>query len=188
MSRQSPFESSWFCDAESLIAQAPTPEARAAIRRLLELGKDYASLARQFLPAARSAPVDHLARLQQEFVERYRQSFAPDRATTDATAWTAGAAAAVARYQAAWQRHAETLGAIARDAGERLLERLAADAGPPITTLRELNALWIDCGESAFADAAHGDAFAATQAELLAAYVELRALPAGPAAAAGRRP
>jgi hypothetical protein len=42
-----------------------------------------------------------------------------------------------------------------------------------------LRALWIDCGEAAWAEAAHREAFAAALAELLAAWVELRA--AGPA-------
>ena len=46
--------------------------------------------------------------------------------------------------------------------------------------LRELHSLWIDCGEAAYAAAAHRDEFAAAQAELLAAFVELRAGLASP--------
>jgi hypothetical protein len=47
-----------------------------------------------------------------------------------------------------------------------------------VTTLRELHALWIDCGEAAWAAAAHGEEFAEAQAELLAAHVELAAMAA----------
>jgi hypothetical protein len=48
-------------------------------------------------------------------------------------------------------------------------------AAPPVTTLRELHALWIECGEAAWAAAAHRDEFAEAQAELLAAHVEFAA-------------
>jgi hypothetical protein len=50
---------------------------------------------------------------------------------------------------------------------------MADDAGlPPISSLRQLHELWVDCGEAAWAEAAHGDEFAEAQAELLAAWVE----------------
>ena len=58
--------------------------------------------------------------------------------------------------------------------------RAIGPEAPPITTLRELHALWIDCGEAAYAAAAHRDEFAEAQAELLAAFVELRAGLASP--------
>jgi hypothetical protein len=68
------------------------------------------------------------------------------------------------------------------NAGERLAAALARSGpeAPPITTLRELHALWIDCGEAAYAAAAHREDFAEAQAELLAAFVELRAGLASP--------
>ena len=53
-----------------------------------------------------------------------------------------------------------------------------AATGPeaqPITSLRELHALWVECGEAAYSQAAHREEFAAAQAELLSALVELRA-------------
>ena len=67
--------------------------------------------------------------------------------------------------------------AIAIDACERLGASLSAtgSAAPPITSLRDLHALWIECGEAAYAAAAHREEFAAAQAELLMALVELRA-------------
>ncbi len=67
-----------------------------------------------------------------------------------------------------------------QDAGRRLAEALAASGpdAPPITSLRELQALWIDCGEAAYAEAARREEFALAQAELLMALVELRAVSA----------
>jgi hypothetical protein len=79
------------------------------------------------------------------------------------------------RYQAATARWSELLAAIAQDAGTRLAQALAESGPgmPPITTLAGLQALWVDCGESAWAEAARRDDFAAAQAELLMASVEL---------------
>jgi hypothetical protein len=81
------------------------------------------------------------------------------------------------RYQQAAERVGKLLTDTAADAARRLDRALAAD-GPdalPITSLRELQALWIDCGEAAWSAAAHREEFAETQAELLAAWVALRA-------------
>jgi poly(hydroxyalkanoate) synthase III subunit E len=85
--------------------------------------------------------------------------------------------AAWLRMQQAGERYARLALAIATDAGRRLVAALSASgpAAPPVTSLRELHALWIECGEAAWAAAAHGDEFAAAQAELLAAHVELAA-------------
>ena len=87
------------------------------------------------------------------------------------------AGAAWIRYQQATERCAQLATAIALDASERLRVALADD-GPgakPITSLRELHALWVECGEAAYSRAAHREEFAAAQAELLSALVELRA-------------
>ena len=58
----------------------------------------------------------------------------------------------------------------------RLAAELAdpAASGPPVTSLRQLHDLWVECGEQAYRAAAQGDAFATAQAELLMAMVELR--------------
>lgn len=92
----------------------------------------------------------------------------------------AGGTAAWARYQRATARSAELAAAIALEAGRRLAEALApaGPQAPPITSLRELRALWIECGEAAYGEAARRDEFAAAQAELVMALVELRAVQA----------
>lgn len=84
--------------------------------------------------------------------------------------------AATVRCQRAAQRFNALLTAIAADAVDRMIIALSTtdDAHPPITSLRELHELWVDCGEQAYAAAAHGDDFAGAQGELLAATIELR--------------
>ena len=89
-----------------------------------------------------------------------------------------GAGLLLARYQQAAERFARLLNAIAIDAARRLAHgagRHRDREAPPITSLRELHALWIDCGEAAWSAAAHREEFAAAQAELFAALVALRA-------------
>jgi hypothetical protein len=80
------------------------------------------------------------------------------------------------RFQAAAERFGRLLNEIALDAARRLGSALAEDGpdAPPITSLRELHALWIDCGEAAWSAAAHRDEFAAALAEFLVALVVLR--------------
>ena len=166
----------WFCDAETLAAMAPTPQAQAAIRQMLELGKDYAALAQQFVPLPQAPGITVPQQPGAAFAARYLALFAPAEASiSGASGQGASSAAAVARYQCALQAHGQALAAIAQRASALMTASLADEAGPPIRSLRELHLLWIDCGERAFAQAAHGEEFAATQAELLAAYVELRA-------------
>jgi hypothetical protein len=118
---------------------------------------------------------------QQLFADGYRRFFAAPGLLPAGAAGAAAGGAALQRYQAAAQRFGTRVGEAAIDAGRRLGEALAASGpqAPPIRTLRELRAVWIDCGEAAWASAAHREAFAAALAELLAAWVELRA--AGPA-------
>lgn len=88
--------------------------------------------------------------------------------------------AAALRLQRATQAFGALAAAAAVDAAERFQSALAATdpALPKITTLRALHQLWIDCGETAHAAAAHAPAWAQAQAELLNALVELRATPA----------
>ena len=149
-------------------------------RTLAEQAKDLASLAAAFGGVVPPGPVNFEA-LRQPFIERYRQLFMPPGFAA-AGDRPARAGAAFLRYQQAMQVFASQVNAIATDAGARLAEALARSGpeAPPITTLRELHSLWIDCGEAAYASAAHREEFAEAQAELLNAYVELRAGAASP--------
>jgi class III poly(R)-hydroxyalkanoic acid synthase PhaE subunit len=84
--------------------------------------------------------------------------------------------AAAQRYQQALASFSELLGKVAGDAVERLARRIAgrpADAAP-LASLRAVHDLWVECGEEAYAAAAHGSAFAKAQAELTGALVALR--------------
>jgi hypothetical protein len=117
--------------------------------------------------------------LHQPITGAYRQLFTPagpgplDAATAGSTAFL--------RWQLASERYASLLGAIAQDAFARLTRALEA-SGPgaaPITSVAALHALWIDCGEAAWAEAAHREDFAEAQAELLAALAGLRSAASG---------
>ncbi len=149
-------------------------------RTLAEQAKDLARLAAAVSGAVPAGPTDFEA-LGRLFIERYQRLFTPPgfAATGDRPAQ---AGAAFLRYQQAMERFARQANAIAVNAGERLAAALAQSGpdAPPITTLRELHSLWIDCGEAAYAAAAHREEFADAQAELLAAFVELRAGIAAP--------
>jgi hypothetical protein len=85
--------------------------------------------------------------------------------------------ASLRRYQLAAEQVGKLLNEAAADAGRRLGAALAADGpdAPAITSLQQLQTLWIDCGEAAWSAAAHREEFAEAQAELLAAWVALRA-------------
>jgi Poly(R)-hydroxyalkanoic acid synthase subunit (PHA_synth_III_E) len=112
--------------------------------------------------------------LQARLAAGYRDLFMP--AAGEALMNSAASAAPLLRYQAALQRSGAIALAIARDAGARLLAALSETGpqAPPITSLRALHELWIECGEAAYAAAAHREDFAEAQAELLAALVELQ--------------
>ena len=109
------------------------------------------------------------------FAAGYRQLFAPGGLA--AAGPDSGSGAAFERYQRAVARSSALAASIAEDAGARLARALEAGgpAAPPITSLRELRALWVDCGEAAYGEAARSEEFANAQAELLMALVELRA-------------
>jgi hypothetical protein len=135
-------------------------EAQQALARL-------AGTALATNPAASAAP--------QSFAESFRLLFASPGFPA-AGAGSAAPDASLRRYQQAAERVGQLLSDAATDAARRLGAALAAD-GPdaaPITSLRELQALWIDCGEAAWSSAAHREEFAEAQAELLAAWVALR--------------
>jgi hypothetical protein len=110
------------------------------------------------------------------FAEPYRLLFAIP-GFPPAAPGTAAPDSSMRRYQQAAVRVGQLLSDAAADAVRRLDAALAAD-GPdalPITSLRELQTLWIDCGESAWSAAAQREEFAVAQAELLAAWAALRA-------------
>jgi hypothetical protein len=109
------------------------------------------------------------------FAAGYQKLFAPGGLATAGPA--SGSGPAFERYQRAVARSSALAASIAADAGGRLARALEAGspAAPPITSLRDLQALWVDCGEAAYGEAARSEEFAEAQAELLMALVELRA-------------
>ncbi len=142
---------------------------------LAEYVQGYAGIASVFtgLPQPVQPGFDAL---RAPLMEHYRRLFTPVEVPA-AGADDAKAGPAWLRCQQAGERYARQVTAIATDACERLGASLAASGpeAPPITSLRELHALWIHCGEAAYLAAAHREEFSAAQAEWLAALVELHA-------------
>ena len=163
------------------MAAAPANPATAEVQqRLADYARDYAGVAAaafaQWQPGGQPF---HFDALREPLTELYRQLFMPKGlASAFSDPSNAGAGPLLRRAQLAGERYAGIAAAIAADAGRRLGAALAASgpSSPPVTSLRELHALWIECGEAAWAAAAHGEEFSAAQAELLGALVELRAL------------
>ena len=149
--------------------------ASAAQQRLAAFAADYAGLAAAAF-AARQPGGLSLEAFSAPLVERYQRLFMPP-GLLPVHPEAGQASAAWSRMQQASQRYAQIALAIATDAGRRLVAALSVSSASaaPITTLRELHLLWVDCGEAAWAAAVHGEDFAEAQAELLAALVELRA-------------
>ena len=143
-------------------------------RILSDYAQGFAALASAVRAPARSGAADFWA-TQQSLVAGYERLFTPG--SRGAAMPTSGSGAAYERYQCAVAQTTEIAASIARDASRRLAEALGASGpgAPPITSLRELHALWIECGEAAYAEAARREEFATAQAELLMALVELRA-------------
>lgn len=83
---------------------------------------------------------------------------------------------AAMRYQQALGRYGEMLGRVSTDAVERLSKRIArgAQSNEQIGSFRAMYDLWVDCGEQAFAAAAHGADFAKAQSEVNDALMELK--------------
>ncbi|MBX9608076.1 MAG: hypothetical protein K2Y51_17780 [Gammaproteobacteria bacterium] len=75
---------------------------------------------------------------------------------------------------AARDRLAAHLHAVLRAAQSHLADRLEQDDGPPITTLRALYDLWIECAEQAYAERVMGDDFARDFAAWVDAGSDLR--------------
>jgi hypothetical protein len=150
-------------------------------RTLSEFTQGFAALAGAVRGPGGAGPGAPEALLE-SMAAGYQRLFAPAgfAATAPAAAPAAGGGAAWARYRRAAARSAELASAIALDAGRRFAEALSRTGpeAPPITSLRELHALWIECGEAAYGEAARREEFAAAQAELVMALVELRAVQA----------
>lgn len=144
-------------------------------RTLNEYARGFAALAGATWAPAGPWPPDPAA-YGQAFAAGYQRLFSP--AGLASLGPGTGNGAAFEQYRRAAARSAAIAASIAQDAGRRLAEALAASGpgAPPVTTLRDLQALWIECGEAAYAEAARRDEFAAAQAELLMALVELRAV------------
>lgn len=174
-SNAAPWLAAWIDLQRQLVPQLPEAprDEDDALRRLCGVGGEYVGIAgdwwRLFAAPGASAraatPAAHIEAMRALFSHRYQQFFMPEIARAPVT---------TQRWQAAAQRFAQQVAAVANDASRRLSAALMADdAGlPPITSLRQLHELWVNCGEAAWAAAAHGDEFAEAQAELLAAWVE----------------
>lgn len=142
----------------------------------------WIDLQRQWVEAAARVPGASNDAMRAIFTDRYQQLFTPELArSAPVPDPSQSSAAALARWQSATQRFGRQIAAIANDASQRLAALLLSeDAGlPPVTSLRQLHEMWIECGEAAYAAAAHGDEFAEAQAELLGAWVEVRAASRG---------
>jgi len=83
---------------------------------------------------------------------------------------------AALRYQQALGRYGELLGKVSADAVERLTRRISRIAKPDeqIGSFRAMYDLWVECGEEAFAAAAHGAEFAKAQSEVNDALMDLK--------------
>jgi len=160
-----------------------------AVGRIHEFGEAYLGMTRELWRLAEShasngpgaswqAPAENLDQLRDGLKEMLERLHAP--VFGPLLAQQQQSAERMMKTTQRWQRAAtrmnELLAAIAADAIDRLIAALAApaDPGTPVTSLRQLHDLWIECGERAYATAAHGEEFAAAQSELLAAMVEMR--------------
>lgn len=184
-----PWMNDWLRIQRQLLDQAAKAPGGndGAMRRLSGFAGDYVEMAgdwwRHFGASAASPmaaqPLPDPETWYALFSDRYRRLFTPEFASNAAAPDPLrGDGAATLRWHAATRRFGQQAAAIAVDASQRFARLLLSDdAGlPPVTTLRQLHELWIECGEAAYAAAASGDEFVDAQVELLTAWVELRAL------------
>ena len=145
-------------------------------RTLGEFARGFEGLANLFKPGPGPGPFD-LEGIQRALAAHYQGLFTPPAPAALAAPGGANAGAAFVRYQEAAARSGVLVAEIAREASGRFARALAAGGpdAPPITSLRELHALWIECGEAAYHDAAHREDFAEAQAALVGALAELAA-------------
>ncbi len=177
---------------------AGLPESsREVAARMLEFGESYLGVTRQAwqaLEAAKGAShaqadlARRLDALKAQFTQGFTQAF-PGMAGATAGPGAIPAlgparerqqsaerlAQATLRYQRALADFSGLLGRVASGAVDRLAQRLAGggDAARP-DSLRAVYDLWIDCGEHAYAAAAHTPEFAAAQSALNDALLDLR--------------
>jgi polyhydroxyalkanoate synthesis regulator phasin len=174
------------------------PESsRDVAARMLDFGESYLGVTRQAwkaLEAAQGATVAQadLARqldsLKAQFAQGFAQAFpgmtspgapgslpalGPARERHQAAERLARAAA---RYQQAFAAFTALLGRVSSGAVERLAQRLSEGAGADKApdSLRAVYDLWVDCGEQAYAAAAHSPEFSKAQADLNEALLDLR--------------
>jgi class III poly(R)-hydroxyalkanoic acid synthase PhaE subunit len=166
--------------------QAPDGGAEA-LRRFREFGDDYLGITRELwrliesqstaAPGGSPALQEGLARLHDALKEKFERMYVPvmnplhaQQQSTERLMTTS------LRWQRASTRMSQLFSVAATAAVGNLAAALAGPpaAGPPVTSLRQLHELWVECGERAYAAAAHSEEFAAAQAELLSAMVELR--------------
>ncbi len=188
--------------AAGLGAQAFPGTSTDWSHQLLNFGDQYLGISREFWkllePAGQAGSAGpsaagmqpQLAALQESFTAGLKQLYGQAMPGADALASWQGMAAlgpgrermeqqarlqnAALRFQQALQRHGQLLSKVSSAAVARMTEQLTKREAP-VSSLRAVHNLWVECGEQAFAAAAHGAEFAAAQAELNTALVELRA-------------
>ena len=177
----------WTEAQETFLRQAADSGAEA-VRRIRQFGDDYRGIAQElwkFVAAKAPSTTDVQApapdgdfdklreSLKDKFARAWLPAFGPLQGQQQAGERMM---AATLRWQSATARMGELQAAIAADAVDRFRVAVSGPdtAVPPVKTLRELHDLWVECGERAFSVVAHGEDYAAAQAELLMAMVEMR--------------
>jgi len=177
----------WTEAQEALLRQA-VEGGGEAVRRIRQFGEDYFGITQELWKfvesrasatpgTQRQAAASGLDQLRDSLREKFERLYVPAFAPLHGQQLAGERLMATTmRWQRATARMSDLLAAVAADAVERLLSALTGPeaSGPPVTTLRQLHDLWVECGERAYAAVARGDDYAAAQAELLMAMVEMR--------------
>lgn len=174
-------------EAGQEFAQQDGDDGSEALRRIREFGDDYLGITRQLwrliesqsraAPGESAALQEGLAQLHDAMKEKFERMYVPVVNPLHAQQQaTERLMTSSLRWQRASARMSQLLSAAATTAVGNLAAALGGPAatGPPVTSLRQLHELWVECGERAYAGAAHSEEFAAAQAELLSAMVEMR--------------
>lgn len=174
-------------EAQEAFLRQVSESGAEAIRRIRQFGDNYLGMTQElwkFVESGASATAgagvpatgDGLDKLRESLKDKFACALMPAFSTLQGQQLAGERLmAATLRWQRATARIGELQATIAADAVERLATALSGPdaSGPPVTTLRALHELWIDCGERAYAEVARGDDYAAAQAELLMAMVEM---------------
>lgn len=174
-------------EAGQEFAQQDGDDGSEALRRIREFGDDYLGITRQLwrliesqsraAPGESAALQEGLAQLHDAMKEKFERMYVPVVNPLHAQQQaTERLMTSSLRWQRASARMSQLLSTAATAAVGNLAAALGGPAatGPPVTSLRQLHELWVECGERAYAGAAHSEEFAAAQAELLSAMVEMR--------------